>query len=57
MILCYQMAKKLNKTNALSEEQVYSLTPLVEFVHTASLIHDDIEDNSDLRRGKPAAYM
>lgn len=57
LILCYQMAKKLNKTNALSEEQVYSLTPLVEFVHTASLIHDDIEDNSDLRRGKPAAYI
>ena len=57
LVLCYQMAKKLNKTNALSEEQVYSLTPLVEFVHTASLIHDDIEDNSDLRRGKPAAYI
>ena len=51
------MAKKVDETNALSEEQVYSLTPLVEFVHTASLIHDDIEDNSDLRRGKPAAYI
>ncbi len=36
--------------------QAYHLTPLVEFVHTASLIHDDIEDNSDLRRGKPAAH-
>ena len=57
LILCYQMSKKLNGKNALSEEQVYSLTPLVEFVHTASLIHDDIEDNSDLRRGKPAAYI
>lgn len=57
LVLCYQMAKKVDETNALSEEQVYSLTPLVEFVHTASLIHDDIEDNSDLRRGKPAAYI
>ncbi|AEF86106.1 polyprenyl synthetase family protein [Treponema primitia ZAS-2] len=33
------------------------LTPLVEFPHNASLIHDDIEDNSDERRGKPAAHI
>lgn len=57
MILCYQMAKKKYGTNALSEEQIYSITPLVEFVHTASLIHDDIEDSADLRRGKPAAHI
>ena len=35
----------------------YHLAPLVEFVHTASLIHDDIEDSSDTRRGQPAAYI
>lgn len=57
MILCYQMAKEKYGTNALSEEQIYSITPLVEFVHTASLIHDDIEDSADLRRGKPAAHI
>jgi octaprenyl-diphosphate synthase len=33
------------------------LAPLVEFCHTASLIHDDIEDSSDERRGKPAAHL
>ncbi|MDR3283950.1 MAG: polyprenyl synthetase family protein [Treponema sp.] len=33
------------------------LTPLVEFAHTASLIHDDIEDSSDTRRGAPAAHI
>jgi octaprenyl-diphosphate synthase len=33
------------------------LAPLVEFCHNASLIHDDIEDNSDERRGKPAAHI
>jgi octaprenyl-diphosphate synthase len=33
------------------------LTPLVEFCHNASLIHDDIEDNSDERRGRPAAHI
>lgn len=38
-------------------EPSYGLVPLVEFVHTASLIHDDIEDASDTRRGEPAAYI
>ena len=32
------------------------LAPLVEFCHNASLIHDDIEDNSDERRGLPAIH-
>lgn len=65
MMLCYKMAKEsaagkaMDKaiSPALSEEETYSITPLVEFVHTASLIHDDIEDNADLRRGKPAAHI
>jgi octaprenyl-diphosphate synthase len=33
------------------------LSPLVELCHNASLIHDDIEDNSDKRRGKPAVHI
>ncbi|MDR2176938.1 MAG: polyprenyl synthetase family protein [Treponema sp.] len=33
------------------------LSPLVEFCHNASLIHDDIEDNSDQRRGGPALHL
>ena len=32
------------------------LAPLVEFCHNASLIHDDIEDDSEERRGKPAVH-
>jgi octaprenyl-diphosphate synthase len=38
-------------------ESAYKLTPLVEFAHTASLIHDDIEDSSDMRRGASAAHI
>jgi octaprenyl-diphosphate synthase len=33
------------------------LVPLVELPHNASLIHDDIEDNSDQRRGQPAVHL
>ena len=47
MILCYEIASK-NTVPLVSSEEIYNLTPLVEFVHTASLIHDDIEDNADL---------
>jgi len=32
------------------------LTPLIEFSHNATLIHDDIEDDSEERRGKPAIH-
>lgn len=32
-------------------------TPLVELPHNGSLIVDDIEDSSDLRRGKPAVHL
>ena len=37
-------------------EAAIPLSPLVEFPHNASLIHDDIEDDSDERRGKPAVH-
>ena len=57
MMLCYKMAAEKSGSPALSEEEACSITPLIEFVHTASLIHDDIEDKADLRRGKPAAHI
>lgn len=61
MMLCYKKASELTEKKgsspALTKEECYSITPLVEFVHTASLIHDDIEDNADLRRGKAAAHI
>lgn len=52
LIFCAEMVSD----NTESIDLAYSLTPLVEFVHTASLIHDDIEDGADTRRGKPAAH-
>lgn len=39
------------------DEDILPLTPLVELCHNASLIHDDIEDNSPERRGKPSVHL
>ena len=33
------------------------LAASVEFMHTATLLHDDVVDESDMRRGKAAARM
>ncbi len=49
-VLAYQLAGG-------NGDDIYTLAPLIEGIHTASLIHDDIEDNSELRRGMPAAHV
>ena len=33
----------------------YEMAAVVEFIHTATLLHDDVVDESALRRGRPAA--
>ena len=38
-------------------EQHLKLATAVEFMHTATLLHDDVVDESDLRRGKQAARV
>lgn len=42
-------AKALGTIN----DKTYKMSLLVEMLHTASLVHDDVVDNSALRRGKP----
>src|SRR3954465_5921166 len=36
-------------------EQRFNLAAVVEFIHTATLLHDDVVDESTLRRGRPTA--
>lgn len=38
------------------EEQLAKVRKVVEMLHNASLLMDDVEDNSDLRRGMPVAH-
>ncbi len=33
------------------------LAGIIEAIHTASLLHDDVVDSAEMRRGKPAAHM
>ncbi|MFC7680536.1 polyprenyl synthetase family protein [Paenibacillus sp. GCM10028914] len=35
----------------------WQLAAAAEFIHAASLIHDDVIDRSDLRRGQPAMHL
>jgi len=38
-----------------SGERHYDLAAVVEFIHTATLLHDDVVDESELRRGQTTA--
>lgn len=37
------------------DERAASLATTIEFIHTATLLHDDVVDLSDMRRGRPTA--
>ena len=37
------------------EAHKFTLAAVVEFIHTATLLHDDVVDESTLRRGRPTA--
>ena len=38
------------------KEDVFKLAVAVEFIHTATLLHDDVVDQSEVRRGNRVAY-
>jgi octaprenyl-diphosphate synthase len=37
------------------KQDIYRLSTIFEYIHTASLLHDDVIDNAETRRNKPSA--
>ncbi len=50
-MLLLLVARALGSTSA----QRHEMAAVVEFIHTATLLHDDVVDESDLRRGRKTA--
>lgn len=50
-LLCLLTAKMFGYTG----KRHIPLSVVVEFIHTASLLHDDVVDSSNMRRGNPSA--
>lgn len=51
------LVQKVSSPLRISESVVQLLCQTVEFIHNASLLHDDLVDRSHLRRNKPAAWL
>jgi octaprenyl-diphosphate synthase len=50
------LIQKVSGHLGLQERPVELLSQTIEFIHNASLLHDDLVDRSHLRRNKPAAW-
>ncbi len=44
-----------SRLNGYQGERAIRMASVVEFIHTATLLHDDVVDNADIRRGSPSA--
>lgn len=55
LLVVLSAALNARTAGASSGQRVSLAAMLVEMIHTASLIHDDVIDESDTRRGKPSA--
>lgn len=52
-----KMISLMSKYLKLDEKRVLLLAQTIEFIHNASLLHDDLIDRSHLRRNKPTAWL
>lgn len=55
-LLWYNMLETQNKITHPSLS-IYDASIVLEMFHVASLLHDDVLDNADLRRGKPSSHI
>ncbi len=54
MLLCAQAVTKKSEKEVV--KKITPLVPIVELLHNGSLVADDIEDRSEMRRGKEALH-
>jgi hypothetical protein len=54
--IVFQVAQAISPAHQISEKS-FKIGMIAEMIHTASLIHDDVIDKSDTRRGKEAANI
>jgi octaprenyl-diphosphate synthase len=47
----------ISKHLSLKNQEIHLLAQTIEFIHNASLLHDDLIDRSHLRRNKPTAWL
>lgn len=52
-----KLIQRLSKHMNITDPQVLLMAQTIEFVHNASLLHDDLIDRSELRREKTAAWL
>lgn len=50
------LAARLSGFNSSTDEDLYKLAISFEYLHGATLFHDDVIDRADFRRGKPSVY-
>lgn len=51
------LAARIRGKSQPVDDRIIHLAAAVEMLHMASLIHDDIVDNADTRRGRPAVHV
>lgn len=52
-----KLIQKISQHIGLKDRNIHLLAQTIEFIHNASLLHDDLIDRSPLRRQKPAAWL
>jgi all-trans-nonaprenyl-diphosphate synthase len=58
VLLCHRATCKedSNSTDAVEQQLHITLAALTELIHTASLVHDDVIDRADVRRGQTTVH-
>lgn len=52
----WQAVARFNDRNASEPDTLWAVCTALEIFQSAALVHDDLIDNSDTRRGRPAAH-